>query len=127
MLGRSCFTLSVPFVSHDTRLLEAAVADTSNVLVHDRALFYHRLLHANPTEAARVVNGPKMPITSYAEEVDAETADRLFDVSTPAGPLALFPVFVLMMTQEYNSFSVVFEQPSFQFVKDEAQPEEEEG
>lgn len=39
------------------RLLKAATADAADVDVHDRALFYYRLLAADPNEAKAVVTG----------------------------------------------------------------------
>ena len=37
------------------RLLQAALADASNVDVHDRALFYYRLLSTDVAKAEQVV------------------------------------------------------------------------
>lgn len=60
--------------------------------VHDRALFYHRLLHYNVTIAERVVNPPKQAVSVFADTQSSEIKDRIFD--------------------EFNSLSVVYEKVS---------------
>lgn len=49
-------------------LLAKAVADSSNVDVHDRALFYYRLLQTSVEAAEKVINPNKAPIVGFPEE-----------------------------------------------------------
>ena len=57
--------------------------------VHDRALFYYRLLQYNVSVAERVVNPPKQAVSVFADTQSSEIKDRIFD--------------------EFNSLSVVYE------------------
>ncbi|KAJ6406347.1 hypothetical protein OIU84_009963 [Salix udensis] len=57
--------------------------------VHDRALFYYRLLQHNVTVAERVVNPPKQAVSVFADTQSSEVKDRIFD--------------------EFNSLSVVYQ------------------
>lgn len=57
--------------------------------VHDRALFYYRLLQHNVSVAERVVNPPKQAVSVFADTQSSEIKDRIFD--------------------EFNSLSVVYQ------------------
>ncbi|KAJ8751695.1 hypothetical protein K2173_025861 [Erythroxylum novogranatense] len=74
--------------------LSAGLADFHQD-VHDRALFYYRLLQHNVTIAERVVNPPKQAVSVFADTQSSEIKDRIFD--------------------EFNSLSVVYEKPSYMF------------
>lgn len=57
--------------------------------VHDRALFYYRLLQYNVSVAQRVVDPPKQAVSVFADTQSSEIKDRIFD--------------------EFNSLSVVYQ------------------
>lgn len=57
--------------------------------VHDRALFYYRLLQHDVSVAERVVNPPKQAVSVFADTQSSEIKDRIFD--------------------EFNSLSVVYQ------------------
>jgi hypothetical protein len=57
--------------------------------VHDRALFYYRLLQYNVSVAESVVNPPKQAVSVFADTQSSEVKDRIFD--------------------EFNSLSVVYQ------------------
>eukprot|EP00163_Fabomonas_tropica_P026258 TRINITY_DN4741_c1_g2_i1.p1 TRINITY_DN4741_c1_g2~~TRINITY_DN4741_c1_g2_i1.p1 ORF type:complete len:735 (+),score=210.81 TRINITY_DN4741_c1_g2_i1:45-2207(+) len=78
------------------RLLMTATNDISHSDVHDRAMLYYRLLAHDVDEAARVVNCFKQPIETFIENQASEVEDKLFD--------------------EFNSLSVVYQQPSDRFI-----------
>lgn len=78
------------------RLLAEAASDYSHANVRDRALFYYRLLSKDINEAHRVVVGKKALISHFSEEESSEFRDRLFD--------------------EFNTLSVVFNEPSEKFI-----------
>ena len=63
--------------------------------VHDRALFYYRLLQHNVTVAEHVVNPPKQAVSVFADTQSSEVKDRIFD--------------------EFNSLSVVYQKVSLNF------------
>ncbi|KAA8521785.1 hypothetical protein F0562_012458 [Nyssa sinensis] len=67
--------------------------------VHDRALFYYRLLQHNVSVAERVVNPPKQAVSVFADTQSSEIKDRIFD--------------------EFNSLSVVYQTPSYMFIDKE--------
>ncbi|KAL4603368.1 hypothetical protein ACB098_10G100500 [Castanea mollissima] len=67
--------------------------------VHDRALFYYRLLQHNVSVAERVVNPPKQAVSVFADTQSSEIKDRIFD--------------------EFNSLSVVYQKPSYMFTDKE--------
>ncbi|KAL2517683.1 Beta-adaptin-like protein A [Abeliophyllum distichum] len=67
--------------------------------VHDRALFYYRLLKYNVTVAERVVDPPKQAVSVFADTQSSEIKDRIFD--------------------EFNSLSVVYQKPSYMFTDKE--------
>ncbi|XP_034682475.1 beta-adaptin-like protein A [Vitis riparia] len=67
--------------------------------VHDRALFYYRLLQYNVSVAERVVNPPKQAVSVFADTQSSEVKDRIFD--------------------EFNSLSVVYQKPSYMFTDKE--------
>ncbi|KAI3870161.1 hypothetical protein MKW92_045779 [Papaver armeniacum] len=78
--------------------LAAGLAD-SHQDVHDRALFYYRLLQNNVSVAERVVNPPKQAVSVFADTQNSEIKDRIFD--------------------EFNSLSVVYQKPSYMFTDKE--------
>ncbi|KAF0975466.1 hypothetical protein FDP41_005460 [Naegleria fowleri] len=78
------------------RLFEVAVNDTSHADVHDRALFYYRLLSANVDLAKSVVMTKKDVVTKFAEEESVEFRDRLFS--------------------EFNTLSIIYGKPSERFI-----------
>ncbi|XP_047053379.1 beta-adaptin-like protein A [Lolium rigidum] len=78
--------------------LAAGLADTHQD-VHDRALFYYRLLQYEPAVAERVVNPPKQAVSVFADTQSSEIKDRIFD--------------------EFNSLSVVYQKPSYMFTDKE--------
>jgi len=78
--------------------LAAGLSDTHQD-VHDRALFYYRLLQYNPNVAERVVNPPKQAVSVFADTQSSEIKDRIFD--------------------EFNSLSVVYQKPSYMFTDKE--------
>ncbi|KAJ7958599.1 Beta-adaptin-like protein [Quillaja saponaria] len=67
--------------------------------VHDRALFYYRLLQYNVSVAEHVVNPPKQAVSVFADTHSNEIKDRIFD--------------------EFNSLSVVYQKPSYMFTDKE--------
>ncbi|KAJ6812580.1 beta-adaptin-like protein A [Iris pallida] len=78
--------------------LAAGLAD-SHQDVHDRALFYYRLLQHDVTVAERLVNPPKQAVSVFADAQSSEIKDRIFD--------------------EFNSLSVVYQKPSYLFTDKE--------
>ncbi|KAK4787411.1 hypothetical protein SAY86_011244 [Trapa natans] len=78
--------------------LAAGVADFHQD-VHDRALFYYRLLRYNISIAERVVNPPKQAVSVFADPQSSEIKDRIFD--------------------EFNSLSVLYQKPSYMFTDKE--------
>jgi len=79
------------------RLFVAATTDTNNNDVHDRALFYYRLLEHDVQEAQDIICGHKDRITTFVEETETEIKDRIFE--------------------EFNTLSVVYDQPSEKFIR----------
>ncbi|KAL5729250.1 hypothetical protein ACHQM5_002226 [Ranunculus cassubicifolius] len=69
--------------------------------VHDRALFYYRLLQYDVTVTERVVNPPKQAVSVFADTQSSEIKDRIFD--------------------EFNTLSVVYQKPSYMFTDKEHQ------
>ncbi|KAM7274728.1 hypothetical protein ACFE04_016594 [Oxalis oulophora] len=67
--------------------------------VHDRALFYYRLLQQDVSIAERVVSPPKQAVSVFADTQSSEIKDRIFD--------------------EFNSLSVVYQKPSYMFTDKE--------
>ncbi|XP_022750206.1 beta-adaptin-like protein A isoform X2 [Durio zibethinus] len=78
--------------------LAAGIADFHQD-VHDRALFYYRILQYNVSVAERVVNPPKQAVSVFADTQSSEIKDRIFD--------------------EFNSLSVVYQKPSYMFTDKE--------
>ncbi|KAJ4959242.1 hypothetical protein NE237_026353 [Protea cynaroides] len=79
-------------------VLAAGLAD-SHQDVHDRALFYYRLLQYNVSVAERVVNPPKQAVSVFPDTQSSEIRDRIFD--------------------EFNSLSVIYQKPSYMFTDKE--------
>ncbi|KAJ6799291.1 beta-adaptin-like protein A [Iris pallida] len=78
--------------------LAAGLAD-SHQDVHDRALFYYRLLQHDVSVAERLVNPSKQAVSVFADTQSSEIKDRIFD--------------------EFNSLSVVYQKPSYLFTDKE--------
>ncbi|KAK6249096.1 hypothetical protein QUC31_020661 [Theobroma cacao] len=78
--------------------LAAGIADFHQD-VHDRALFYYRILQYNVSVAEHVVNPPKQAVSVFADTQSSEIKDRIFD--------------------EFNSLSVVYQKPSYMFTDKE--------
>ncbi|KAJ7530415.1 hypothetical protein O6H91_14G003300 [Diphasiastrum complanatum] len=78
--------------------LAAGIADAHQD-VHDRALFYYRLLQQGVEVAECVINPPKQAVSVFADTQSSEIKDRIFD--------------------EFNSLSVVYREPSFMFLDKE--------
>lgn len=84
------------------RLLQAAINDSDQQDVRDRALLYYRLLEQQPTEqAAQIVAQFKTDeaVSVFAEMVESDLKDKLF--------------------QEFNSLAVVYNKPSELFISSE--------
>lgn len=64
--------------------------------VHDRALFYYRLLQYNVSVAESVVNPPKQAVSVFADTQSSEVKDRIFD--------------------EFNSLSVVYQKVTIYWI-----------
>eukprot|EP00736_Rhodelphis_marinus_P014412 Rmarinus@m.11305 len=77
------------------RLFVAGAEDVSHVDVHDRALFYYRLLRTNPTAAEQILQTIRND-TDFRNEDMGELKDRIFE--------------------EFNSFSVIYGKPEDMFV-----------
>ncbi|KAL4579665.1 hypothetical protein LXL04_015821 [Taraxacum kok-saghyz] len=80
--------------------LAAGLADMHQD-VHDRALFYYRLLQHSVTVANSVVNPVKQAVSVFADTQSSEIKDRIFD--------------------EFNSLSVLYQKPSYMFTDKEHQ------
>nr|ATG71013.1 AP4B [Cupressus duclouxiana] len=78
--------------------LAAGLADAHQD-VHDRALFYYRLLQHDVSVAERVINPPKQAVSVFADTQSSEVKDRIFD--------------------EFNSLSVIYQEPSYMFIDKE--------
>eukprot|EP00003_Mantamonas_plastica_P008439 TRINITY_DN1738_c0_g1_i3.p1 TRINITY_DN1738_c0_g1~~TRINITY_DN1738_c0_g1_i3.p1 ORF type:complete len:417 (-),score=160.26 TRINITY_DN1738_c0_g1_i3:12-1262(-) len=81
-------------------LMEKAVNDFSHADVHDRALFYYRLLAFDVDEAEKVVNQEKEVVNEFVEEKE----DSLY----------------AQLLEEFNTLSVIYGQPSNRFIVDSA-------
>ncbi|KAL1834658.1 hypothetical protein DCAR_0104869 [Daucus carota subsp. sativus] len=78
--------------------LAAGIADFHQD-VHDRALFYYRLLQYDVSVAEGVVNPQKQAVSVFADIHSSEIKDRIFD--------------------EFNSLSVVYQKPTYMFTDKE--------
>ncbi|AED91685.1 beta-adaptin-like protein A [Arabidopsis thaliana] len=78
--------------------LAAGIADFHQD-VHDRALFYYRVLQYDVHVAERVVSPPKQAVSVFADTQSSEIKDRVFD--------------------EFNSLSVIYQKPSYMFTDKE--------
>eukprot|EP00922_Rhytidocystis_sp_ex-Travisia-forbesii_P021830 GHVS01031970.1.p1 GENE.GHVS01031970.1~~GHVS01031970.1.p1 ORF type:complete len:712 (-),score=108.02 GHVS01031970.1:52-2187(-) len=76
-------------------LLKKGVQEWTQPEVHDKALFYYRLLKYSLPQTRRIVNCPKARVTFFQEDIDKEAVERLFF--------------------EFNTFSVVYGQPAAKF------------
>lgn len=86
--------------------LAAGLADMHQD-VHDRALFYYRLLQHSVSVANSVVNPVKQAVSVFADTQSSEIKDRIFD--------------------EFNSLSVLYQKPSYMFTDKEHQGPEDLG
>jgi len=88
------------------QLFVRALEDVSNPDVHDRAMFYYRLLSNNIDKCKQVLLGGK-PILGkgFIEEQDGAEVDKLLE--------------------EFNSLSVIYGESSERFIKTEITVEEE--
>lgn len=94
-----CFFKRAP---ETQKILGAALAaglSDAHQDVHDRALFYYRLLQQGVEKAERVINPPKQAVSVFADTQSSEIKDRIFD--------------------EFNSLSVVYQEPSYMFLDKE--------
>ncbi|KAI3977433.1 hypothetical protein MKX01_000346 [Papaver californicum] len=94
-----CFFRRPPETQKTLGAALAAGLTDSHQDVHDRALFYYRLLQNNVSVAERVVNPPKQAVSVFADTQNSEVKDRIFD--------------------EFNSLSVVYQKPSYMFTDKE--------
>lgn len=78
--------------------LAAGLAD-SHQDVHDRALFYYRLLQYDVHVAERVVNPPKQAVSVFTDTQGSEIKDHIFD--------------------EFNTLSVLYQKPAYMFTDKE--------
>eukprot|EP00697_Spironema_sp_BW2_P005957 gnl/Spiro4/18304_TR9789_c0_g1_i2.p1 gnl/Spiro4/18304_TR9789_c0_g1~~gnl/Spiro4/18304_TR9789_c0_g1_i2.p1 ORF type:complete len:804 (+),score=273.56 gnl/Spiro4/18304_TR9789_c0_g1_i2:34-2412(+) len=83
------------------RLLQASIADTSNADVHDRALYYYRLLRMGLPEAQAALTVPQLLESAAAIAADGGGAE----------------VKDLLLFSEFNSLSVVYHMPARRFVR----------
>jgi AP-4 complex subunit beta-1 len=79
-----------------SRLFVLAIDDSSHADVHDRALFYYRLLEANAHLAKEVISANKQVILNFTEDDSPEFKDKIFS--------------------EFNTLSVVYGKPSERFI-----------
>lgn len=80
--------------------LAAGLADMHQD-VHDRALFYYRLLQHSVSVANSVVNPVKQAVSVFADTQSSEMKDRIFE--------------------EFNSLSVLYQKPCYMFTDKEHQ------
>ena len=86
------------------RLLKAATDDVSSQDLHDRALFYHRLLRSSPKTAEMVVSGSTLAIPVDKNFAEAQKNEFHED-----------------LMQEFNSLAIVYGQMSENFIDEEYQ------
>eukprot|EP01090_Pellita_catalonica_P000114 TRINITY_DN10083_c0_g1_i2.p1 TRINITY_DN10083_c0_g1~~TRINITY_DN10083_c0_g1_i2.p1 ORF type:complete len:426 (+),score=72.56 TRINITY_DN10083_c0_g1_i2:175-1452(+) len=79
------------------KLLAKACDDVKSIDVRDKGLLYYRMLKKNLRFSAAVVSNPKATITAFAEDVEHELNDQIFE--------------------EFNTFSVVYGMPADRFIK----------
>jgi vesicle coat complex subunit len=77
--------------------LNKGCADAAHPDVHDRALFYLRLIAHGLQHARRVFTDAQIPISIFEDQARPEVKDKIFE--------------------EFNTLSVVFDEPSERFVK----------
>ncbi|RNF05941.1 putative beta-adaptin [Trypanosoma rangeli] len=78
-------------------MFKLLINDFSHADVHDQALLYHRLLRQNLAVANKIIAGPKAEIKFFVEEQNAVLRDKLLE--------------------EFDTLSVVYQQPSDTFIK----------
>ncbi len=81
------------------RLFKKLLSDVTDTDVHDRALFYFRLLKFDPEEARKIIDSQKPPISKFAEEDTAEIQQRLFE--------------------EFNTMAITYNKSSDLFIDEE--------
>ncbi len=82
-----------------TQLLTLMVNDNSDTDLHDRALYYYRLLRHDVNEAKRCIACSKERVATFTEERMGGLKQRLFE--------------------EFNTLSVIFDKPSEHFIDEE--------
>ena len=80
------------------KLLNYGINDNSCQDIHDRALFYYRLLNQNVENSKDLFFGQSYPISNYTEFRDTEKLNAIFS--------------------EFNSLSVIYDSPSKKFIQD---------
>eukprot|EP01127_Copromyxa_protea_P010507 TRINITY_DN2556_c0_g2_i2.p1 TRINITY_DN2556_c0_g2~~TRINITY_DN2556_c0_g2_i2.p1 ORF type:complete len:772 (-),score=212.70 TRINITY_DN2556_c0_g2_i2:37-2103(-) len=89
------------------KLFARAVDDFSDPDVHDRAIFYYRLLSADVNTCKAVINSSQVSVDQgFAEDDDGVEIDRLYE--------------------EFNTLSVIFRQGSERFLKEDIDLEDDE-
>lgn len=94
-----CFFKRAPETQNILGEALAAALSDAHQDVHDRALFYYRLLQHGVETAERVINPPKQAVSVFADLQSNEIKDRIFD--------------------EFNTLAVVYQQPSYMFLDKE--------
>jgi len=87
------------------QLFVKALEDVSNPDVHDRAMFYYRLLSSNIDKCRQLLSGKPTLGKGFIEEQDGAEVDKLLE--------------------EFNSLSVIYGESSERFIKTEITVEEE--
>jgi len=82
------------------RLFKFAISDVSNVDVHDRALFYYRILSVDLDMAKTLMIGGGMELEAFTDENTNELNDRMFE--------------------SFGSLSVIYDMPEQRWLSEEA-------
>lgn len=94
------------------RVLQAAVNDTSNQDLHDRALLYYRLLSGGNIEVAKTMFSSSVYAANASTEEDG--AGRLAVVRSFAEEMG--GEMLEKIYQEFNSLAILYGKPSFHFI-----------
>jgi AP-4 complex subunit beta-1 len=97
------------------RLLQAAVNDTSNQDLHDRALLYYRLLSGGNIEVAKTMfsSSRDAPRVMSAEEDEAGRLAVVKAFAEDVGGELLDKIY-----SEFNSLAILYDKPSSHFIMD---------
>jgi AP-4 complex subunit beta-1 len=87
------------------RLFKVSIKDVTNADVHDRALYYYRLLENDIDEAKKIICVKKTLIENFTEEDSNEYKDKLFT--------------------EFNTLSIPYGKPSETFIMLDEKVDEE--